>query len=185
MFLRLLVEDVERAGRAGGDPGATASWTNVTVFSFMWAWVSAVRAALDGGDMPGRDTEGGGPGWVGLAYQLRRARTAMPRYNCVLADSGAEWHDVTDVNGLRMYLAALAMDFHREQQELAEKSRRGEWTGDGGRWAHSSLGAWLDAWAAWLEGAYLAAIPVRDRSEIEPVTWRSVAIQLAAARVYE
>jgi hypothetical protein len=43
----------------------------------------------------------------------------------------------------------------------------------------------MDAWAAWLDDAYWAAKSTRARSEIEPVTWRSVAVQLAAARVYE
>ena len=184
VFLRLLAEDVERMGRADGDPGAVEAWTNVTVSSFLWAWVSVLRPVLDGGDLPGKEMEGV-PGWGGLAYQLHRARTATPGYNCVLADSGAEWHDVADVNGLRMYLAALATDFHREQRELAEMGGRGEWSGDGGRWAHSGSGAWLDAWAAWLDDAYLAVTPTRDRSEIEPVNWRSIAVQLAAARVYE
>ncbi|MFI8106757.1 hypothetical protein [Streptomyces sp. NPDC086023] len=52
---------------------------------------------------------------------------------------------------------------------------RGKWTGGGG--ASASLAGFLESWEAWLT----ASPPAR----VEPVTWTSVANQLAAARGYE
>ncbi len=78
-----------------------------------------------------------------------------------------------------MYAATLATDFARDQREYQTKISRGNWAGDGGSWAHGTLYNWLDAWAAWVG----ADSPLHV--QLEPVTWRSVALQLSAAKIYE
>ncbi|WP_189954392.1 hypothetical protein [Streptomyces alanosinicus] len=84
----------------------------------------------------------------------------------------SHWGDGTN-------LVALAVDFRRDERERRARAERGEWAGDGGTWAHGILGDWLDAWAWWLR----ATTPVHAR--LEPVTWRSIALQLGAAQGYE
>ncbi|MGW0536589.1 hypothetical protein, partial [Streptomyces sp. NPDC003032] len=66
----------------------------------------------------------------------------------------------------------------RDQQTTQAKTSRGQWTGDGGSWASSTLSQMLESWAAWL-----ADTPFH--TQLEPVTRQSVARQLAAAQIYE
>ncbi|MFE7214121.1 hypothetical protein ACFY0A_38010 [Streptomyces sp. NPDC001698] len=76
-----------------------------------------------------------------------------------------------------MYVATLATDFVRDQRE--QQTKNAEWAGDGGSWAHDTLYDWLDSWASWVA----ADSPLH--AQLEPVTWRSVALQLSAVRIYE
>lgn len=97
----------------------------------------------------------------------------------MLADSEIEPNEVDTPRELRRYVATLATDFARDQEECQAKIDRGQWAGDGGSWAHSTLYDWLGAWAAWVG----AISPLH--AQLEPVTWRSVALQLSIARIYE
>ncbi|MFD3456195.1 hypothetical protein ACFWVC_28960, partial [Streptomyces sp. NPDC058691] len=102
----------------------------------------------------------------GLAHQLDTARTTPPTFDPVLAGSAVISDDVDSARDLRMYAGALATDFGRDRREVLARISRCEW-------AHDE-----DAWAAWVNDT-----PLTDR--LEPVTWRSVALQLSAARIYE
>ena len=149
-----------------------------SINGFLWGWVRLLGGRLDGTDLLHEEAPGR-PGWRGLAYQLDMARTTPPGFNCALADSGTTSDDVHTAWDLRMYAATLATDSARDQREWQAKIDRGEWASDGGSWAHSTLYDWLDAWAAWVG----ATSPLH--AQLEPVTWRSVALQLSAAKIYE
>jgi hypothetical protein len=69
---------------------------------------------------------------------------------------------------------------YRERREMTAKAKRGAWTGDGGTRAHLTLSGFLEKRAAWLEAATSTF-----RAQVEPVTWRSIALQLNIARSYE
>ncbi|MGY0055197.1 hypothetical protein ACWY4P_01210 [Streptomyces sp. LZ34] len=144
----------------------------------LWEWARLLGGRLDGTDLLHEEAPGR-PGWRGLAYQLETARTTSPDFNCVLANSGIEPDEVNTPRGLQRHVATLAADFTRDQRECQAKIDRGQWAGDGGSWAHSTLYDWLGAWAAWVD----ANSP--HHAQLEPVTWRSVALQLSAARIYE
>lgn len=178
-YLHLLAADSEQACN-GQDPHAPAAqrWTNRTVNDFLWGWVRLLGRRIDGTDLLQEEAPGR-PGWRGLAFQLESARTSPPAFNCALADSGTQPHEVDSAIDLRWYAATLATDFTRDQRELRAKIRRGEWAGDGDSWAHSTLYDWLDAWAAWV------GTNSPRHTRLEPVTWRSIALQLSAAQIYE
>jgi hypothetical protein len=178
-YLRLLSAECEQAchGQDFNEP-VVQQWTNRTISGFLWGWVRLLGTRIDGTDLLQEEAPGR-PGWHGLAFQLAKARTAPPGFNCALADSGTQSHEVHSAVDLRWYVATLATDFTRYEGKLQAAIRRGEWAGDGGSWAHSTLYGWLDAWAAWTD----ANSPHHTR--LEPVTWRSVALQLAAAQIYE
>ncbi|MFF3457069.1 hypothetical protein ACFYXH_22655 [Streptomyces sp. NPDC002730] len=177
-YLQKLAADREKVCK-GQDPRSPAAqcWTNQTVDSFLWAWVRLLESRLDGTDLLHEEAPGR-PGWQGLAFQLDAVRTTPPGFNSAPADSVTEWDEVDSAHELRMYVAALATDFARDQRDYQAKISRGEWAGDGGSWAHGLLYNVLDAWAAWLVSSTLHA-------QLEPVTWRSVALQLSAAQIYE
>lgn len=178
-YLQLLSIDCERACSGQGvDESLAQRWINRTISDFLWGWVRVLGKRIDGTDLLGEEAPGR-PGWQGLAYQLNAARTSPPAFNCALADSGTQSHEVDSAIDLRWYAASLATDFVGHQREREAAARRNEWAGDGGSWAHSSLYGWLDGWAAWA-GANSAR-----HVELEPVTWRSVALQLSAAQGYE
>lgn len=178
-YLRFLAFDCEGAGE-GKDPGAPSArrWTHQSIDGFLWGWVRLLRSRIDGTDLLQEEAPGR-PGWRGLAYQLDRVRTTPPMFNCAFADSGTRPEEVDTVWGLRLYAAALATDFARDQREMRARADRGERIGDGGSWAHSALRDWLGAWAAWVG----ADSP--RHAQLDPVTWRSVAEQLSVARIYE
>ena len=178
-YLHLLAADCEQActGRDFDDP-AVRRWTNRTIYDFLWGWVRLLGKRIDGTDQLWEEAPGR-PGWQGLAFQLDEARTSPPGFNCALADSGTRSHEVVSAIDMRWYVATLATDFAADQRKRQAAIGRGEWTGDGGGWAHSTLPDWLDAWAAWTG----ADSPHHVR--LEPVTWRSVALQLSAAQIYE
>lgn len=177
--LRFLAVDCEQAcdGRASDEPPA-GRWGNRTVDGFLWGWVRLLGSGADGSG-PLSEEAPGVPGWRGLACQLDCVRTTPPAPDCALAAPGMQWQDVDSALDLRRYAATLAVDFARDRREQQARISRGEWAGDGGDWAHGTLYDWLDAWAAWLG----ADSPLHAR--LEPVTWRSVALQLSAAKVYE
>lgn len=146
----------------------TDRWKNTTIPTFLAAWA----AYLSG--------NGGGveiPGWRGLAFFLFEARNSDPHTSGNSGRFSISPENVDSGSDLVSYLMWLCRDFALDQEETAERARRGLWAHEG-RWAHSDLGAWFEAWAAWLAEQ-------RVRSRIEPVTWRSCALQLAASRVYE
>jgi hypothetical protein len=153
------------------------SWLNTTVPRFLSGWVSYLVTT--------EEPYENAPGWRGLASFLHYARDHEYIHPCHrpsdLIDSEER---VSTVSDLMFYLLWLCEDFDRDQQELADRRAQGLWAGEG-RWAHSPLSAWLESWAAWLEDAHTPTNPWRERSEVEPVTWRSCANQLAAARMYE
>ena len=187
-YLRLLADECARAvGDGDGDPSAQ-SWTNRSINDFLWAWSPAVRRLLETVDSAHDHDQ---PGWRGLAFQLHLARMTKPGFNCVFADSGLRCDEVDSALHLQMHLAALATGFACEQREIAERTRRGDSALDAGSWVHRRLDAFLHAWAAWLEGACLKPLPSSamksgiERPPVEPVTWRSIAFQLDAARTYE
>lgn len=145
--------------------------------AFLGGWVSYLVV----GDHPFDEA----PGWQGLARFLYEARDHEFVYPCHKpSDLIDDETRVSSASDLVFYLIWLCKDFADDQEELAERARLGLWALEG-RWAHSDLGGWLETWAAWLEGAHMPTNPRRERSEVEPVTWRSCANQLAAARVHE
>ena len=178
-YLRFLAFDCEGAcGTQDYEAPTAQRWTHQSINGFLWGWVRLLGGRLDGTDLLHEEAPGR-PGWRGLAYQLDMARTTPPGFNCALADSGTTSDDVHTAWDLRMYAATLATDSARDQREWQAKIDRGEWASDGGSWAHSTLYDWLDAWAAWVG----ATSPLH--AQLEPVTWRSVALQLSAAKIYE
>lgn len=94
-------------------------------------------------------------------------------------DSGILPDRVDSAQDLRGYAAALAVDCHRAERERRARAERGEWAGDGGSGAHSTLYDWLDGWPA---GAG-ARSPLHAR--LAPVSWQSIALQLDAAPSHE
>ncbi|MFD7260429.1 hypothetical protein [Streptomyces sp. NPDC059874] len=178
-FLQLLSADCEMACRGqASSTSAAPRWTNPSVDGFLWAWVRLLGSRLDGTDLL-HEEACGRPGWRGLAFQLDALRTYEPGFDSALAGSVATPDEVDGAHDLRMYVATLAVDFTRDQRATRAKLSRGEWAGDGGSWVHSALYNVLDAWAAWL------AADSPFHAQLEPVTWWSVAHQLAAAQVYE
>ena len=165
-------------GRQGSEAPTAQLWTHQSINGFLWGWVRLLGSRIDGTDLLHEEAPGQ-PGWRGLAYQLDTVRTTPPGFNCALADSGTKPEEVDAVRDLRMYAATLATDFARYQREMQAKAERGEWAGDGGSWAHSTLHDWLDAWAAWVDQ------DSPSHAQLEPVTWRSIAVQLSVARIYE
>ncbi|MEU6341529.1 hypothetical protein ABZ883_11350 [Streptomyces sp. NPDC046977] len=178
-YLEHLAADCERActGRATGELPA-GRWTNQSVDRFLRGWARLLGHRINGTDLlheqaPGR------PGWQGLAHQLDAARTATPAPVTVGAVPGITSEQVESAEDLRTYVTALAADFDRDRQECLARIRRGGRADDGSGWAHGTLYNWLEAWAAWVGGTS----PLHG--QLEPVTWRSVALQLSAARIYE
>jgi hypothetical protein len=179
VYLRFLAFDCEQAcSDQDAESQRTRYWAHRTIYGFLWGWGRLLGSRLDGTDLLHEETPGR-PGWQGLACQLDTVRTTPPGFNCVYADSDTTPDEVDTPHDLRMYVAALATDFARDQRERQAKIDRGQWAGDGGSWAHSTLYDWLGAWAAWVG----VTSPLHAR--LEPVTWRSVALQLSVARIYE
>ncbi|MFK4264587.1 hypothetical protein [Streptomyces milbemycinicus] len=174
----LAVECGQACSGQDAESPTVSRWTNRTIDGLLWGWVRLLGGHFDGTDLLHEEAPDR-PGWQGLAYQLDTVRTASPSFNFVLADSGIEPDEVDTPRDLQRYVATLATDFVRDQEECQAKIDRGQWAGDGGSWAHSNLCDWLDAWAAWV-GANSPR-----HAQLEPVTWRSIALQLSAARIYE
>jgi hypothetical protein len=86
-----------------------------------------------------------------------------------------DWAQIETREDFVAYLQLLAVDFEADERELVERRGAGHFVLEG-RWAHGSVAAVLDAWAAWLQDT---------QEDLEPLTWRSLALQLSAARVYE
>ncbi|MFE4874183.1 hypothetical protein [Streptomyces sp. NPDC056682] len=179
VYLRFLAYDSERACSGQGSEASTAQrWTHRSINGFLWGWVRLLGSRLDGTDLLHEEAPGQ-PGWRGLAYQLDTVRTTPLGFNCALADSDTKPEEVDDARDLRWYAATLATDFARDQRERQARIDRGEWAGDGGSWAHSTLYDWLASWAAWVG----ANSPLH--AQLDPVTWKSIALQLSVARIYE
>ncbi|GAA1103538.1 MULTISPECIES: hypothetical protein [Kitasatospora] len=124
------------------------------------------------------------PGWTGLAAQLLAAITAPSAGLAVPAPMDTE-PPVSTSGDLRVLLRTLAADYAQDRKRQEDRRARSLWAGDGGGWAHDSLGSFLESWDAWL-GASLGRPPrFPGIPPIEPVTWTSVAWQLGAVRVYE
>lgn len=186
-YLRLLAAD---AGRA---ESAAQPWPNGTIPDFLAAVATLLAAgptrAADGGPESGISAQAE---WWQLAVLLRDAQTEPP---AALPGAPGESNDaksVDSVEGLLAYLRWLIEDCRQDGAETAERAKTGaEEDPDSGRWAHSTLPNWLDAWAGWLEACYLKPHPAMmiqlgaDRTPVEPVGWRSIAIQLSGARIYE
>lgn len=179
----LQLNRVVHEARARRDDQSRQPLADRSLNDFFWAWSRVLGDGLyRDGPLPLEDD--GRPGCRGLAFQAYTALTAVPSYNCVLADSDLPWQDVTSAPALRQFLGALATDLARDQRQLRERAERGQWAGDGGNWAYHDLAAFLETWAAWLHAA-CCTLNLPPRHPIEPVTWQSIAIQLSAARVYE
>ncbi|WP_441249121.1 hypothetical protein [Kitasatospora sp. McL0602] len=177
--LWFLARDSERACLAPDSRAPAARrWAHRSIDSFLRGWGRVLDGLADGTEPPYGETTGQ-LGWQGLARQLDTARATPPGSGPVLADPAADSDSISDevttATELRRYLDALAADFlrdEREQRTLSALTARGGW-------AHHALPSWLGAWSAWVA----AESPLH--AELEPVTWRSVALQLSAARVYE
>jgi hypothetical protein len=90
---------------------------------------------------------------------------------------------VENAADLAAFLEVMAQDFDRDRDESRERLERGEQFA-GSRWSSLEVGDFLRAWSAWLkDGCLRPGAPFADL--IEPLTWRSVAAQIHAARVYE
>lgn len=179
-FLRFLSFDCghPRSGTDCETPEAQ-QWVHTSIQGFLWGWVGLLGRRHNGKDLLHEEAPGR-PGWRGLAYQLDTVRTSSPGYNCILADSGlTNPEEVDNPNDMRMYAATLAMAFPRDPRERQAKIEGREWAGDGETWAHSTLHGWLASWAAWVG----TNSPMH--AQLDPVTWRSVALQLSIARLYE
>jgi hypothetical protein len=136
---------------------AMGMWRNGTVPEFL----SGIRNSL------ATATVSEPLSWQWLASILRDSRGheyVSPRRR--EADPLDLMEFVEDLPDLLLYLDWLGDDFANDQRS------------PDGRWGHYRLDHWLNAWASWLRSW-------PGRSQLDPVTWRSVAIQLAAARVYE
>jgi hypothetical protein len=94
-----------------------------------------------------------------------------------------DWEEVETSTDFVAYLQLLAEDFEADAHATAELRRNGQPYADG-EWAHSTTGAFLESWAAWL-GRRLEPDLRWELTEVEPPTWQTMAINLAAARVYE
>jgi len=178
-YLRFLAGDCEQACSISAPEDPTAQrWTHRSIDGFLWGWVRLLGSRIDGTDLLHEETVGR-PGWRGLAYQLDTVRTTPPGSIRTSPDPGTTPEKVDTAEDLRLYAATLATDFARHERETQAKITRGEWAGDGGSWAYNTLPDWLAAWAAWV-GANSPR-----HAQLDPVTWRSAALQLSAARVYE
>jgi hypothetical protein len=170
-YLMTLSSEADAAtGHVRGE-GDTASWINATLPQFIAGLASGI-AAVDEATTGGETLT-----WQQLALFLFAARNQDPTVFDTAKESIATPEDVSSRDDLLAYLGWLHHDFILDQEETAERARQGLWSHEG-RWAHAELASWFEAWAAWLDGR-------RARAMVEPVTWKSCAIQLAAARVYE
>lgn len=183
-YLRLLAADAERSEQG------TGSWLNTTVPDFL----TAIDTLLDST----RDQAAcGNPAfaepmmttWWEFAVLLHNATIEPPAHWPDEAEKHADAKTVDSLEGLRAYLHWLIEGFRLDTAEVAERTRANKWD-NSGRWAHGFLSNWLAAWAAWLEG-YLRPRPALmikygiEREPVEPMSWRSIAIQLSGARIYE
>lgn len=188
-YLRLLAAD---AGRA---ESAAQPWPNATIPDFLAAVATLLAAApaQATGDDPAAETiaEISAPAeWWQLAVLLREAQTERPVALPAIPGESNDAKSVDSVEGLLAYLRWLIEDCRQDGAEAAERARTDQ-DPDSGRWAHSTLPNWLEAWAGWLEACYLKPHPAMmiqlgaERTPVEPVGWRSIAIQLSGARIYE
>jgi hypothetical protein len=184
-YLRLLAGEAELAEQSSG------SWRNTTIPDFLAA-IDSLLALDEEPDARGSNavTELTMTTWRELAALLRTATTTPAAAS---TDAGAKNGDAKSVNSLadlRSYLRWLIEDFRLDMAEVAERTRADPW-GYFGRWAHGVLSIWLERWAAWLEGCYLSPLPALmvklgiQREPVEPMSWRSIAIQMSGARIYE
>jgi hypothetical protein len=127
--------------------------------------------------------------WSEFAVLLHNATTEPPTTSADGVDKHPDAKTVDSLESLRAYLHWLIEDFRLDTAEVAERTRINKWH-NSGRWAHGFLSNWLAAWAAWLEG-YLRPRPALmvkygiEREPVKPMSWRSIAIQLSGARIYE
>ena len=166
----------------------TATWLNTTIEGFLGA-VATLLAAADAnpsaeGKMPEPTT------WNELAALLYNARNHQIASPVATNNRLSDAKSVEDRDALLAYIRWLINDLQQDRAEAAERIQAGRWAGEG-RWAHWMLPNWLEAWGSWLRDAYLKPPPplmVRlgiTREPIEPVGYRSIAIQLSGARIYE
>lgn len=183
-YLRLLAADAERAEQG------TGSWLNTTIPDFLTATDALLGFARDqaahGNSVfaePMMTT------WWEFAVLLHNATTEPPAALPDTADKHDDAKTVDSLESLRAYLHWLIEDFRLDTAEVAERTRINKWD-NSGRWAHGFLSNWIGAWAAWLEGHLRPrpALMVKhgiQREPVEPMSWRSIAIQLSGARIYE
>ena len=169
----------------------TGTWLNTTIADFLGA-IAALLAA-NGANPSGSATEVAVPEpatWNELAALLHRARSHQTAAPAATNDQLADARSVGDRDELLAYIRWLIDDLPQDGAETAERTRVGQWAGEG-RWAHRALSTWLEAWGRWLRDAYLKPLPLlmvklgMTREPIEPVGYRSIAIQLSGARIYE
>lgn len=165
-----------------------ATWLNTTIEGFLDA-VATLLAAADAnpsaeGKMPEPTT------WNELATLLYNARNHQIASPAATNNRLNDAKSVEDRDALLAYIRWLINDLQQDRAEAAERIQAGRWAGEG-RWADWMLPNWLEAWGRWLRDAYLKPLPplmVRlgiTREPIEPAGYRSIAIQLSGARIYE
>jgi hypothetical protein len=181
-YLTLLSRDAERAREAG------APWHNDSVPAYLAALAALVQPQhycidfVEGFGAPPMDS------WRDLAAQLHAARSFEKSMELEQFQPVPDGDHVADVETFLGHLRWLIDDFHADQAERAGRAAAGLWAYEG-RWAHAIIEDWLGTWGAWLDDWYLKAASPTVRAEraalLEPVSWRSVAWQLSAARIYE
>ena len=185
-YLDLLADEARAAERGAG------SWRNTTIPDFLAAIDTLLAFHQD-------QAARGNPAfaestmttWWELAVLLHNATTEPPATpaDVAVADH-ADANAVENLESLRGYLHWLIEDFRLDAAEVAERVSGNKWDNQG-RWSHGILSSWLGTWAAWLEGSYLKPLPALmvklgiQREPVEPMSWRSIAIQLSGARIYE
>lgn len=189
-FLRMLAQDYAANHQ---------HWTVATVPELLRAWVnrlsSANRVPVGEGrrvrrhaQRVHRDALLAPLGWEGLSESLSAVRTGDPGRSLW---SHANGGDATSADAVQTaeqftsFLMWLSEDWALEEAELDHMNLLGRGLLiTEGRWSHPPIDVWLRGWARWLDATYLSPNKIRDRSELDPVTWHSIAVQLAAARVY-
>jgi hypothetical protein len=170
------------------DATGTTTWLNTTIEDFLGA-LATLLAAADAnpsaeGKMPEPTT------WKELAVLLYKARSHQLASPAPTNDQVSDAKSVEGRHELVTYILWLIIDLRRDRAEAAERTRESRWAREG-RWAHWVLSSWLEAWGSWLRDAYLKPLPPLmvklgiTREPIEPVGYRSIAIQLSGARIYE
>lgn len=170
---------------------APEGWRNRELPEFFDAWARWLCTSyLRPGGRPRDEIDP--PTWQGFAHQMFCARTSdnppvsvdLPR------PDGPELVD--SIEAFAGFLLWLGDDFRRDTAELPQRARDRLWAGEGD-WTSADIGSYLETWVVWSAAAF-DPHPATVRSLVsqglqppsyDPLTWRSCARQLYAARIYE
>ncbi|MEZ0114777.1 hypothetical protein ABH920_008812 [Catenulispora sp. EB89] len=180
------------AAEAGAAEHGMGSWRNATIPDFLAA-IGTLLAFTQTQIALGNPVfaEPMMTDWWEVACLLSTARHEAPA-SLPEATTGnlGDAKAVEGLDSLLDYVRWLIGDFRLDAAEVAERTSWNKWDSQG-RWAYGVLSNWLGTWAAKLEDAYLKPLPALmiklriQRDPVEPVSWRSIAVQLSGARIYE